>query len=298
LAIYLNFWKAELMTHQTHSYLANGAHAITVDLVGMGGTGSMLLTHLARLHATLQNRGYPGLHVRAFDPDMVERPNLIRQHYTRNDLGRNKAVVSIERINTFYGLRWQGIPQAWDEEWVKYPLGPAASNIMISCVDSSQARMNLDKLIRTKVSPKFDKMFDVNNALKGTADKTPAQVPLYWLDMGNGKDFGQVVLGTWRDLTEGAMPATNVGKLDTTIEKFGDLTLYDGDEEQGPSCSLLQALERQSLMVNPMVATHAAALLCELFSGQINYQGCYINLKTLTTAPIKVASRQRQLKLA
>lgn len=313
--------------HHVHPYLTSSPHPITVDLLGAGGTGSMLLTHLARLHLTLQARGLMGLHVRVFDPDHVERPNLVRQHFTRHDLNRNKATVAVERLNAFYGLRWEAVPLAWDEKWVQFPsCGPFASaNITITCVDSASARMEVDRLLQEIADG--NEMWNHDGSLTGTKDMPPTMVPLYWLDMGNGRSFGQVCLSSWleipqpgpQDLTNfGNWPkpafapktaaplfgepeegASYVGRLPSLSDRFGALEQYDDDQVQGPSCSLLQALERQSLMVNPMVATHAASLLCDLFSKQIiERHGCFINLDTLTTTPLLVEWPQARPSLA
>lgn len=46
--------------HYIHNYLLNPQHPVTVDLIGAGGTGSQVLTNLARLDVTLRalNPGY------------------------------------------------------------------------------------------------------------------------------------------------------------------------------------------------------------------------------------------------
>ena len=49
--------------HYTYSYLLNPQHPVTVNLIGGGGTGSQVLTNLARLDVTLRALGHPGLFV-------------------------------------------------------------------------------------------------------------------------------------------------------------------------------------------------------------------------------------------
>lgn len=46
--------------HYTDSYLLNPQHPVTVNLIGGGGTGSQVLTNLARLDVTLRALGHPG----------------------------------------------------------------------------------------------------------------------------------------------------------------------------------------------------------------------------------------------
>ena len=40
--------------HYIHNYLLNPQHPVTVNLLGVGGTGSQVLTNLARLDVTLR----------------------------------------------------------------------------------------------------------------------------------------------------------------------------------------------------------------------------------------------------
>ena len=49
--------------HYIDNYLVNPQHPVTVNLIGAGGTGSQVLTCLARLDAALRGLGHPGLFV-------------------------------------------------------------------------------------------------------------------------------------------------------------------------------------------------------------------------------------------
>ena len=57
--------------HYIDNYLINPQHPVTVNLIGAGGTGSQVLTGLARLDVTLRALGHPGLFVTLYDPDIV-----------------------------------------------------------------------------------------------------------------------------------------------------------------------------------------------------------------------------------
>ena len=57
--------------HFTDRYLLNPRHPVTVFVIGAGGTGSQVITNLARMNMALQALGHPGLHVTVFDPDTV-----------------------------------------------------------------------------------------------------------------------------------------------------------------------------------------------------------------------------------
>ena len=45
--------------HYTDSYLMNPQHPVTVNIIGAGGTGSQVLTCMARLDVTLRALGHP-----------------------------------------------------------------------------------------------------------------------------------------------------------------------------------------------------------------------------------------------
>ena len=65
--------------HYTDSYLMNPQHPVTVNIIGAGGTGSQVLTGMARLDVTLRALGHPGLFVTVYDPDIVTDANIGRQ---------------------------------------------------------------------------------------------------------------------------------------------------------------------------------------------------------------------------
>ena len=70
------------------------------------------------------------------------------------------------------------------------------------------------------------------------------------------------------------------------ILKLCDPTL-DNDGE--PSCSAVEALERQEPFVNSTLAQHALALLARLFRyGEISYHGGFINLATGATSVLRI----------
>lgn len=49
--------------HYIHNYLLAPQHPVTVNVIGAGGTGSQVITNLARLDVTLRALNHPGLYV-------------------------------------------------------------------------------------------------------------------------------------------------------------------------------------------------------------------------------------------
>lgn len=133
---------------------------VNVTVAGCGGTGSQVLTLLARLHLALLANGHPhGLSVMAFDPDLVTEANIGRQLFYRGDIGKHKAEVLVKRINFAYGLHWGFRNSEFDRK--------EESDILIGCVDSIRSR----------------------RAIYGES-----RYRRYAIDCGNGSNFGQVLL--------------------------------------------------------------------------------------------------------
>ena len=83
--------------HYTDSYLMNPQHPVTVNIIGAGGTGSQVLTCMARLDVTLRALGHPGLSVTLYDPDIVTEANIGRQLFGPMDLISNKPAMTFPR---------------------------------------------------------------------------------------------------------------------------------------------------------------------------------------------------------
>lgn len=168
--------------HYTDRYLLNPYHPVTVFVIGAGGTGSQVATGLARISVALQALGHPGLHVTVFDPDTVTEANIGRQLFSGSELGLNKAVALVTRINRFFGFSWEAKGQ-------RYPLKasadreePALANIIVTCTDNIRSRMNLWRFL------KKHREHTSNNE----------RSPIYWMDFGNARTTGQVLIGNIR----------------------------------------------------------------------------------------------------
>ena len=78
-------------------------------------------------------------------------------------------------------------------------------------------------------------------------------------------------------------------RLRTTAELYPEIVDPTLDDDTEPSCSAIEALERQSAFVNSVLAQHALALLARLFRyGEISYHGGFINLATGATSVLPV----------
>ena len=111
--------------HFTDNTLINPTNPITVNLIGAGGTGSQVLTALARMNHALTELNHAGLSVRLWDNDMITEANLGRQLFAESELGLYKSVALINRVNRFFGTNWKAETQKFE----KADLGKLQSNM-------------------------------------------------------------------------------------------------------------------------------------------------------------------------
>lgn len=249
--------------HIVAPYLINPQHPITVALVGAGGSGSQMLSALARIHTSLRALGGQGLHVTVYDPDEVSEANIGRQLFLPTDVGLNKAVCLVSRFNRCYLTGWDAEDRCFTENVSE------RYNIVISCTDNVKSRLEIDRYMR---HPNL-----------GCNERTS----FYWLDLGNGQRTGQVILGSIKIKQEESKQWEPVEHLPFVTEEF-DLTKVD-ERDSGPSCSLAEALTKQDLFINSSLAQLAGSLLwAMLHDGIIDYRGFYLNLENykMTGLPV------------
>jgi PRTRC genetic system ThiF family protein len=242
---------------------------VAIHLVGVGGNGAQMATCLARLDIAMKALGHPhGLHVTAFDGDRVSEANVGRQLYSPADVGRFKALVTIHRLNQFYGLDWAAHPTRYENYQRERRLHLNA-DILISCVDSRAARRAIHALV-----------FDPDTNYR------------YWLDLGNTESTAQVVLGQAPRHTPSAEDGP---RLPCVTELFPELLDEAVPDDNRPSCSVRVSLASQGLFVNDVVVRFGAQLLYELFStGRLPAHGVMVNLDSKRSGPIEVDPRTWQ----
>ncbi|WP_118975773.1 PRTRC system ThiF family protein [Taibaiella koreensis] len=261
--------------HFTHPYFLEPTNPVKVNLIGAGGTGSQMLTCLARMHHTLRQLGHPGFQVTTFDPDKVSDANLGRQLFAESELGMNKGVALTNRINRFFGTDWRATENLF--AWTPDDRLPAHSeaNLFISCVDTAQARFEIAEILQALAN---------RNAL--SRDNA-----LYWMDCGNSRSSGQVILSTVKPIRQPRSELyITVDSLPQVTTEFKEL-LQSQDESSEPSCSLAEALEKQDLFINSTIATMGASLLFSLFRHAMTAKrGLFHNMDTGVTQPLSVAA--------
>lgn len=261
--------------HFADSYLLNPTNPIMVNLIGAGGTGHRMLTELARMHVSLLALGHPGLQVNLYDDDRVSEANLGRQMFAGSEIGFHKAVVLVERINRFCGTNWKAVTERYGTATLHLLPGRGRANIYITCVDSVKAR------------------FDIADALRrmSGSNRLERAKSLYWMDLGNSRYTGQLVLATLNDIKQPESPGRfrPVAHLPMVTEEFQELLEGVNDRDE-PSCSQADALRKQDLYINSTLANYGASLLWQLLQeGMLECRGVFVNIKNFRTTPLMVS---------
>jgi PRTRC genetic system ThiF family protein len=260
--------------HFADNYLINPTNPVTVNLIGAGGTGSQVLTALARMNHALIALGHAGLQINVYDSDTVTEANLGRQLFAGAELGMYKSVALVNRINRFFGTNWKAVTQQFTKDLLCRLPENGKANIYISCVDTVAARFDIAAALRSVV----------NNASRRERNQ-----PLYWMDFGNSRYAGQVILSTIDEIRQpDSKRYRTVPVLPMVTDEFKELLEAEKDNNE-PSCSLAEALDKQDLFINSALADMGASLLWNLFrDGMTENRGFFVNLKAFRSQPLKV----------
>jgi PRTRC genetic system ThiF family protein len=251
---------------------------LRVLIVGAGGTGSSIAMNLPYLDQAMRVWGRAsGLDVSMMDADTVSATNCVRQPFSASDIGQNKATVLINRINIFWGTKWTAIPNRFHSRSFENDRS-YVPDVLIGCVDSREARR--------AIADSF------THALSGTR---------YWLDLGNNAASGQYVLGQPLN----GRNRRKAERLRTVSELYPEIADTDAAEDPLPSCSAVEALDRQEPFINQTLALSALAMLGQLFRyGKLSYHGAFFNARTGQTSALPVdpalwsKTRKRSRKIA
>jgi len=258
--------------HITDNYIINPPNPLKVNVIGAGGTGSQMLTALSRINYALLNLNHPGLSVTVYDDDRINEANIGRQLFAESEIGLHKSVALINRLNRFFGTNWKAETHRFGNDL--YNIDKYRANLFISCVDTAKSRFEISELLdEINIGRSYDR-----------------ERPLYWMDLGNSKDTGQVILSTIGDIEQPESDRfKTVSNLPFITEMFRDHLEQADQFDNTPSCSLADALTKQDLFINSTVSTLGASLLWQLFrEGMLFNRGMFVNLKTFITQPLKL----------
>lgn len=266
--------KIDLSFSQAAIVMPREYSSLRFIIVGAGGTGSFLIPAIARLIFELRaQQGKPEMLI--VDPDVVEASNIPRSNFCAAEVGRYKAQTLAERITLAWGLESQYSAEAFDAE--KH-LTPSMNDyrslsVIVGCVDNHQARGDMHKAI---------------DDFRGYGASDAPN--LWWIDGGNGRSSGQVLLGsnTKRIKPEQHFTGTSI------CRSLPAPSLVHPDLLEAEKTSTSQDLERlscpdrirlgeQSLNINQHVAVEMSEMLTAMFlTRSLKRFASYFDLETGT----------------
>ena len=245
-------------------------------LVGAGGTGSFAAHAVARLAYELNLRGKPSELV-IVDPDRVERNNIPRSNFCAAEIGRFKAQTLAERLAFAWGLEVAHVNESFDaeEHFKKDRGGHQQIRILVGCVDNHLARR------------------EIHRALSESERYNSDAPDTWWIDGGNGKSSGQVLIGsatrktdvrkTFFDSEHLPLAARAVGHSSRTARKAKTPRAEKGSGTK-LSCPEMIRLGEQSLNINQRVAVEIGEMLTELLlNNSLRRFATYFDLESGTS---------------
>ncbi len=241
-----------MLTHLFATRVGEPPYLVTeyrrIHLIGAGGNGAPMLMRLHKIHTTLRALGQRGIEVTVWDMDGVSQFNIGRQPFYPADVGRNKAQLLVDRLKAI-----DPSVDGWKAVQTPFSADSQVDHdclMVITCVDNKAARRAVHHSV-----------FETGRAL-------------YWLDLGNEADTGQIVLGECR--AHGRKL-----RLPVVTELYPHILDDTIAEDDAPSCSALEAIDKQGLFVNETVVAHAANMLWEgLHHGRLTHPVAYIHTRT------------------
>lgn len=233
-----------------------GELKLNITLVGCGGTGSFVALHLARLAYHVRERHNRHINITFIDPDIVESKNIGRQNFCPAEIGQRKAYALAWRYGRAFGLPISYQIKKFDHSDL---IVKNEAQILIGCVDNNHARTDMHKAMQAQVNGKT-----------------------WWLDCGNDEHDGQVLIGN--DAKTINPVISDLGfcsRLPLPTVQHPELLnlLPELIAPEPESCADLAIREAQSLMINQMVAAHAANYLARLIlSRDLNMMATYFSL--------------------
>ena len=249
-----------------------------IVVVGVGGTGSAVASGLCRLLIGRDTE------IVLIDPDRVEEHNLLRQDFLPGDVGRFKSQVLAERLARQYGrgIRYSVWP--YDHEMVgEVSMGgmghtPLINGLIIGCVDGPIGRAAI---------------------AKGFKD---GRYTNWWLDSGNGRNSGQVLIGNCVPLVP-LFPMFDEGAQEVMSLPIPSVQLPSllAPVPAGPQrdCAEEVIENDQSATINQAMATLVLTFVHKFLTNSLTWMQAWIDLEagTLRVVPAEPVTVARMLSV-
>lgn len=234
--------------------------------IGSGGTGSHLVSHIARLLTSSPVIAERIGSYTIVDGDRVEAGNVGRQLFVAPDIGAYKAEVLATRYSKAYGVSLGYVCEYLDPGFVDtlVPRGSLLSpSLIIGAVDTAAARKLIYREIR--------KVQGERNTI-------------WWMDAGNGRETGQVVLGNTdqADLLRAGLGEAFIEYLPYPAVLFPDLIDEELDAQAAElSCAEAVAQDEQGPNINAQMGLLMAEMLRGFLLGELRWAVATVTYKNM-----------------
>jgi PRTRC genetic system ThiF family protein len=196
-------------------------------------------------------------------------------------LGLYKSVALINRVNRFFGTNWKAETIRYDKASLK-DRDLASATFTLSCVDTVSARFEIAEILNW-----LTRQYSGRNRVQ------------YWVDFGNSRTSGQVILSTLEKIRQPASELYSpVDSLALVTDEFRELLTASEQADETPSCSLADALNKQDLFINTAIANIGASLILQMFrEGILFNRGFFLNLQDFRSVPIKIKPMAKEIKM-
>ena len=231
-----------------------------VTVIGCGGTGGFVAEALCRLYT-----GRPA-EIVLVDHDRVEPHNLLRQNFYPQDVGRYKSETLAERLSASYGrtVGYLVKPFQGDMNGLYPGVGRYREGLVIGCVDNARARHEMEECLK-------------NGSF------------LWLIDAGNGKDWGQVLIGNrpagWGNHRT-AFKDGICAELPSPAKQRPDLLTAIPETPPDIDCAAALDLLDQDPTINQMMAMLVLTVARRMAANNCPYMSLYLDLEQGTVTPV------------
>jgi PRTRC genetic system ThiF family protein len=242
---------------------------IVILLVGCGGTGSWAAHVLAQLAVWAKGAGID-LRLYFVDHDHVEEKNLVRQNFCPAEVGYPKAFSLAWRYTAALGLTITPVVEQFSAELLdryKPAYSPQGTlTLVIGAVDNVCARRQIAEALTAKLK---------QNPGPGGQHK------YFWLDAGNERFSGQILIGNSLEPEPLLSPLGYCIGLPLPHLQEPGLLMDRERPSIDLSCADLNLLGEQSAMINRAMATWIGLYLYRLLqSRDLCWSSSWLNLET------------------
>lgn len=239
--------------------------SFTLLQIGAGGTGSFMAQHIARLLSSSSSVSSRIKDWIIMDGDTVENKNIGRQLFAMSDIGKNKAEVLANRYSNAYKLAVRHIPNFLssvnDLKLFTDLAHPACPLVIIGCVDNTNARRVIHDALVARLANQSGYFY--LHGIEGA----------FWLDAGNDRYDGQVVIGNVSQISRNAeLDGVRINQLPLPGVAFPALLAEEnkpGVDDLKLSCAELALREEQGLNVNAFIANIMGEMLHRFLMGML-----------------------------